>query len=58
MLTSLTDEYHKNVFNECPTGPNLDLFYVRLSNAVPFSENYAELYFNAKHLERGLNWEW
>ena len=33
----------------------LDLYCVRLSNAAPFSENYAKLHFNAKHLEKGLN---
>ena len=39
-------------------GPNLDLFCVRQSNAVPFCENYAKLYFDAKHLEKGLNRGW
>ena len=24
-------------------------------DAAPFSENYAKLYFDAKHLEKGLN---
>ena len=35
--------------------PNLDLFCVRQTNAAPFCENYAELYFDVKHLENGLN---
>ena len=37
------------------SGHILDLYCVRLSDAVPFSENYAKLYFNAKNLEKGLN---
>ena len=37
------------------TGHILDLYCVRLSNTVPFFENYAQIYFNAKHLEKGLN---
>ena len=36
-------------------GQILELYYVRLSNAGSFSENYAKLYFDAKHLETGLN---
>ena len=36
-------------------GHILELYYVRLSNAGSFSENYAKLYFDAKHLETGLN---
>ena len=35
----------------------LDLYCVRLSNAAPFCENYTNLYFDAKHLEKGLNRE-
>ena len=42
---------------KCP-GPNLDLLCVRQSDATPFCENYAKLYFDAKHLEKGLNKEW
>ena len=37
------------------TGPNLDLLCVQQSHAAPFCENYAKLYFNAKHLEKGSN---
>ena len=38
-----------------PTGHILDLYCFRLSNAVPFGKNYAKFYFDAKHLEKGLN---
>ena len=37
------------------TGNVLVLYCVWLSNAAPFCENYANLYFDAKHLEKGLN---
>ena len=40
------------------TGLNLDLFYIRQSNAAPFCKNYAKFYFDAKHLEKGLNRGW
>ena len=30
------------------SGHILDLYYVRPSNAAPFCENYAKLYFDAK----------
>ena len=36
-------------------GPNLDLLCIRQSNAVPIQENYAKLYFHAKHIEKELN---
>ena len=51
----LTEENHKDVLNECPAGPNLDLFCIRLLNAAPFCKNYAEIYFDTNHLEKGLN---
>ena len=51
----LTEESHKDVFNECPTGPNLDLFCIQLLNAGPFCENYAKLRNDTNHLEKGLN---
>ena len=35
-------------------GPHLDLSCVRLSNAANFCKNYATLYFDAKHLEKGI----
>ena len=31
-------------------GPNLDLSCMWQSGVVPFFENYAELYFDTKHL--------
>ena len=37
------------------SGHILDLYCVRLSNAASFRENYAKLYFDAKHSEKGLN---
>ena len=40
---------------DAPSGPNLDLLCVQQSGAAPFCENYAELHFDAKHLEKGLN---
>ena len=58
ILTLLTEESHKDVFNECPTGPNLDLLCIQLLNAAPFFRNYAKLYFDSKHLEKGLNRGW
>ena len=39
-------------------GPNLDLLCVWQSDDALFCENYAKLYFNAKHLEMGLNMGW
>ena len=40
------------------TGPNLDLLCIRQSYAAPFCENYAKLYFDGKHLQKGLNKRW
>ena len=40
-----------------PAGHILDLYCIRLLNAAPFCENYTKLYFDAKHLEKGLNSE-
>ena len=37
------------------SGPNLDLLCARQSDAAPFCENYAKLYFNVKHLQKGVN---
>ena len=37
------------------SGPNLDLICAQQSNAAPFCENYARLFFDAKQLEKGLN---
>ena len=36
-------------------GHILDLYCIQLSNTAPFCENYTKLYFDAKHLEKGLN---
>ena len=38
------------------TGPNLDLLCGWQSDAARFSEKYAKLYFDAKHLEKRFNW--
>ena len=40
------------------SGLNLYLLCVQQSGAAPFCENYAKLYFDAKHLEKGLNRKW
>ena len=40
------------------SGPNLDILSVQQSGAATFCENYAKLYFDAKHLEEGLNTVW
>ena len=37
------------------SGPNQDLICIWQSDAAPFCENYAKLYFVAKHLDKGLN---
>ena len=31
------------------------LYCIQLSNTAPFCKNYTKLYFDAKHLEKGLN---
>ena len=41
--------------NVTESGHILDLYCVRLLNAVPFCENYVKLYFDATKLEKGLN---
>ena len=38
-----------------PAGHILNLYCVRLSNAVAFCKNYTKLYFDAKLLEKVLN---
>ena len=40
------------------TDPNLDLLCIWESDTGHFCEIYAKLYFDAKHLEKGLNREW
>ena len=39
-------------------GPNLDLLCIQQSDAAPFCEDYAKLYFDAKHSEKGLDTGW
>ena len=39
-------------------GPNLDHLCVWQSDTAPVYENYAKLYFDAKHLDKGLNRGW
>ena len=41
--------------HEVIPGHILDLYCVELSNTTPFCENYTKLYFDAKHVEKGLN---
>ena len=43
---------------DAPSGPNVDLLCVQQSGAAPFWENYAKLYFDTKHSEKGLNRGW
>ena len=43
---------------DAPSGPNLDLLCVQQSDAAHFRENYLKLYFDAEHLEKGLNRGW
>ena len=50
--------YSLSVLGGVGGGPNLDLLCIRQSDAAPFFENYAKLYFDAKHLEKGLNSGW
>ena len=58
-LTCLSSLFFANFeYGNGGSGPNLDLFCVRLPNAVPFCEDYPKLYFDAKHLEKGLNRRW
>ena len=40
-----------------PAGCTLDLYCVQLSSTALFCENDAKLYFDAKHLEKGMNKE-
>ena len=37
------------------SGLILDLYCIRLSNAAPICVNYTKLYFDKKHLQKGLN---
>ena len=40
-----------NTINVSENAPNLDFLRVRQSDAAPFCENYAKLYFDTKQLE-------
>ena len=43
----------------CPSAdPNLDLLGIQQLGDAPFWENCAKLYFDVKHLEKGLNKGW
>ena len=57
LCTLLLQSWHQPCWNAL-SGPNLDLLCVQQLGAVLFCENYAKLYFDAKHLEKGLNWMW
>ena len=48
----------QNGGNPRRSSPNLDLLCVQQSDVASFCENYAKLYFDAKHLEKGLNRGW
>ena len=39
---------------DAPSGPNLDHLCIQQSGTAPFCEYYAELYFDATNLEKGL----
>ena len=49
--------FKKQIKKKHLAGHIIDLYCVQLSNAAPFCESYAKLYFDAKHLEKGLNRE-
>ena len=57
LCTLLVQSYHQPCWN-APSGPKLDLLCVQQSGAALFFENYVKLYFDAKHLEKGLNRVW
>ena len=44
----------RSIWFDMTIGPNLDLICVRQSDAAPFPENFAKLYFDAKHLVKFL----
>ena len=45
----------KNIESKYRSGPNLELLCIWQLATAPFCENYAKLYFDAKHLEKRLN---
>ena len=40
------------------SGPNLDKNSIQLAHPASFCENYAKLYFDAKHLKKEWNRGW
>ena len=49
------------LYNQRPpglAGPNIDLLCIWQLDTAPFCENKAKPYFDAKHLEKGLNRGW
>ena len=51
----LLNKNSKVIKNKGISGPNLDLLFVMQLDAAASCENYAKLYFDAKHLEKRLN---
>ena len=47
-------KYNKYFPCKIISGPNLDLLRVQQSDAAPFRENYANLYFDAKQLRKRI----
>ena len=54
-ILSLLETFGLWSFKVIKLGHILDLYCVRLLSAAHFCQNYAKLYFDAKHLEKGLN---
>ena len=55
LLLFISGLFSSFMFLYIKSGHILDLYCIRLLNGAPFCENYAKLYFEAKHLEKGLN---
>ena len=43
---------------DAPSSSNLAFLCIEKLGSGPFGENYAKLYFDVKHLEKGLNKGW
>ena len=54
-ITSLSKTLLTTEWRLTEPGPNLDFLCVWQSDAASFCENYTKLYFDAKHVEKGLN---
>ena len=54
-ILSLLETFGLWSFKVIKLGHILDLYCVQLLSAAHFCQNYAKLYFDAKHLEKGLN---